>query len=274
MDNTARGYPAIIPPEVRYDKDLSPNAKLLYGELTVLCHKEGYCWASNTYFAELYGVTKVSVSRWVAALKDKGYIQIELAPRDDTSKEVYRKIRLTNNPLTKMLRGVNKNDNTPQQNCYGGLTETTTPPYQNRLPPINKNDKENKERVIKQDELNLSQESNNQEEVHRPPEREIPPLPEDVLKYYMNHFNPAPSGMEKEKLAIWSEQYSPDQVKDAIDRGAEAEAMHINYIGKVLLNGGTRNGTHGQIPRRGAQRAPRQTGSDWSQVTEYRPGWQ
>jgi SOS-response transcriptional repressor LexA len=69
-------YYAIIPAEVRYDKDLPPNAKLLYGEITALCNKEGYCFASNEYFANLYGVSKRSITGWIAALEAKKYIRV------------------------------------------------------------------------------------------------------------------------------------------------------------------------------------------------------
>lgn len=43
----------MIPANVRY-ADISPSAKLLYGELTGLTEQEGFYWASNAYFAKLY----------------------------------------------------------------------------------------------------------------------------------------------------------------------------------------------------------------------------
>ena len=67
-----QSYYAVIPANVRYDDELSANAKLLYGEITCLCNKEGYCWATNGYFAKLYNVSKVTVSRWITQLKEKG----------------------------------------------------------------------------------------------------------------------------------------------------------------------------------------------------------
>lgn len=87
MTDNKKSYYAIIPANVRYDESLPPNAKLLYGEITALCNAEGYCWASNKYFADLYGVSIVSIKRWIKVLIDNGYITSRLIYKDG-SKEI------------------------------------------------------------------------------------------------------------------------------------------------------------------------------------------
>jgi hypothetical protein len=74
---TTPSFYAIIPAHVRYSKDLEPNAKLLYGEITALCSVEGYCWASNDYFAELFDVEDRTITNWLKSLKDNGFIFVE-----------------------------------------------------------------------------------------------------------------------------------------------------------------------------------------------------
>lgn len=77
MENKPNYY-AIIPANVRYDKELSPNAKLLYGEITALCNEKGYCWANNSYFAELYSTSDRQIQRLIKNLIEKKYISVQL----------------------------------------------------------------------------------------------------------------------------------------------------------------------------------------------------
>lgn len=85
MEENKIGYYAIIPASIRYDMELIPNAKLLYAEITALCTKEGYCWATNEYFANLYNVNEKTITRWLNDLKENGYIttSIETKRYDD-----------------------------------------------------------------------------------------------------------------------------------------------------------------------------------------------
>tara|TARA_R110002167_G_scaffold70325_1_gene198140 strand:- start:3838 stop:4491 length:654 start_codon:yes stop_codon:yes gene_type:complete len=71
---TKPNYYAIIPAEVRYSKKLTPNAKLLYAEITALSNKDNVCWASNKYFSNLYNVSTVTISRWISSLVKNNFI--------------------------------------------------------------------------------------------------------------------------------------------------------------------------------------------------------
>lgn len=71
-------YYAVIPATVRYDKELKASEKLLYGKITVLANRYGYCYAKNKYLAELYDVSTETMSRWISNLEKKGYIKTEI----------------------------------------------------------------------------------------------------------------------------------------------------------------------------------------------------
>lgn len=97
----APSYYAIIPANVRYDQNLPGKAILLYGEITALCNQKGYCWASNDYFAKLYGVNSKSIQRWIKNLEDQGYISREVFYKKGTKEIERRNIRLNTTPHLK-----------------------------------------------------------------------------------------------------------------------------------------------------------------------------
>ena len=71
-----KNYYAVIPANVRYDKRLSPLTRLIYGEITALSNEKGYCFATNAYFANLYSMSNVSISRCISELKEHNYIRV------------------------------------------------------------------------------------------------------------------------------------------------------------------------------------------------------
>ena len=91
QENNTPNYYSITPANVRYDKGLTANAKLLYGEITALCNQEGYCWASNRYFAELYDSSERTIIRWIQNLEKKGHIKIKYIYKDN-SKEIQKRL--------------------------------------------------------------------------------------------------------------------------------------------------------------------------------------
>ena len=126
-------YYAIIIANVRYDRRLKANEKLLYGEISALTQANGYCYASNEYFANLYNVTKNNVTKWIANLVAYGYITAELKYKRGTKQIEYRIIRLST--------ALPKKSITPNQKRLEGSN-------QKRVTPIIKKDEENKNRVL------------------------------------------------------------------------------------------------------------------------------
>ena len=111
-----RNYYAIIPANVRYDKNLKDKAKLLYGEITALCNEKGYCWASNRYFAELYSVSIKTISTLIKNLIDNGYIYSEIIYKDGSKEIDKRYLKLTNNPIENIVNTpMEEKVNTPME---------------------------------------------------------------------------------------------------------------------------------------------------------------
>ena len=69
-------YYGVLPAEVRYHPELNSSQKVLYTEIDALSTKKGYCFASNAYFADLYGVQKSTISAWIKGLKDAKVIKV------------------------------------------------------------------------------------------------------------------------------------------------------------------------------------------------------
>ena len=112
-------YYAIIPANVRY-ADLKPNAKLLYGEISALSNKCGFCFASNKYFAELYKVNKNTISSWLSDLKNYGFITVKIE-RDANKQIIKRCIGITkimDNPIHEKMKGNTTSINTTSNNIY------------------------------------------------------------------------------------------------------------------------------------------------------------
>lgn len=122
MDAERPGYYAIIPADVRYDDRIPANAKLLYAEISALIGAAGFCYASNQYFARIYGMSADSITRLFKKLEDNGYIKREIE-KDQTGQVVRRKIYLsvsvpqiqppdffTGTPLQKNREGTCKKD--------------------------------------------------------------------------------------------------------------------------------------------------------------------
>lgn len=122
-------YYAIIPSTVRYDENLKFAERLLYGEITALIGKEGYCFAKNNYFAKLFGVIPGTISRWISHLSRLGYIKVDVI-RNEKNEVIERRIFITDISCRKIV-----SDTYEQSSTY---------PYkQNETDPMSKKAKDN-----------------------------------------------------------------------------------------------------------------------------------
>lgn len=122
-------YYAIIPATVRYDNRLKAAEKLLYGEVTALANKCGYCYAQNRYFAKLYDVSIETISRWFSNLQKYGYIQIEIV-KNENKEIISRNIYISDLPYL-------------QKNQYPYPQKNQYPYYQENQEGIDEKIKEN-----------------------------------------------------------------------------------------------------------------------------------
>ena len=114
-------YYAIIPAEVRYSKTLTPNAKLLYAEITALCNMNGKCTASTQYFCRLYEVSRGAVQNWLKMLDDNGYIDRTVIYKQGSREIMHRYINLKDKGSVKIMT-----DNTNINITNTNLTDSNT----------------------------------------------------------------------------------------------------------------------------------------------------
>lgn len=111
-------YYAIIPSKILIDKNITPNAKLLYGIISSLTNISGRCFASDSYFAEIFSVSKVSIQNWLKELEEAGYISRNIFYKEGSKEIDHRDIILNG------LIGSQANKNTCiQENLYTGIQE-------------------------------------------------------------------------------------------------------------------------------------------------------
>ena len=120
-DDIRANYFAIIPAYIRYNKELKFGERLMYGEITALSNKEGYCYAKNKYFADLYNVSQSTISRWISHLAELNSIDVQII-RNDKKEIIERRIYIKDTPY--------------MQNCIYPYT-------QNNQYPIRKKSKDN-----------------------------------------------------------------------------------------------------------------------------------
>ena len=113
-------YYAVISAEVRY-ADITPNAKLLYAEITAFCNMNGECFASNRYFANLYGKSKTTISNWIRELKTNNFIEVSYTYKKGTKEIDKRYIKILKGGIKENNKGGIK-ENFKDNNTSNNIT--------------------------------------------------------------------------------------------------------------------------------------------------------
>jgi len=104
MGNKQSFY-AVIPHFILTDKKLSSTAKLVYGEISALANKEGYCFASNAHFAKIFGLTTRSISTSISGLVEEKHIRLENEKTGLANRRIHLLLQIptkkTSEPMTK-----------------------------------------------------------------------------------------------------------------------------------------------------------------------------
>ena len=213
-----RNYYAIIPANVRYDKNLKDKAKLLYGEITALCNEKGYCWASNRYFAELYSVSIKTISTLIKNLIDNGYIYSEIIYKDGSKEIDKRYLKLVNNPIENIV-------NTPME-------EKVNTPMEEKVKDNNT--------IINNTIINNKKEKKEKKKTKKEPtQTEIDEVvnaytSNEELKTAIIEFVKFRKGMGKGRFMT---TYAVKLLTKKLDRFANDDNTKIEIINKSILNG-------------------------------------
>lgn len=88
---------AFLPCYIMDDETLDEGAKILYARISMYSN-EGRCWASNQHFAEKQKVTTRCIQKWLAELKEAGYIEVEIDSSGfQTKRNIWLNIDFKNN---------------------------------------------------------------------------------------------------------------------------------------------------------------------------------
>lgn len=206
-------YYSILTAYVRYDRNLTDSEKLLYSEITALSNKYGYCTATNNYFAKLYDVTKVTISRRISNLKKHGYLDIEIILEDNEVKQ--RKIY----PLSQKLRGINTNDNTPINN-----SDNT---------PINRNDKDNN---TSNNNTSINTTSKNKSVLGDVIDKRTNRDYSEIISEYNKLAFGLPTQRTYEQIENWLKLHNKELIIHVMQYAHDLGKHNISYVNGILRN--------------------------------------
>lgn len=88
-NNIFQSFWSTIPTLLLEDKEIPIRAKKLYGLISSLCRKEGYCWASNKFLAEYSEIPIGTLRKYLKLLERKEWIKSEVSPEEGNQRRIF-----------------------------------------------------------------------------------------------------------------------------------------------------------------------------------------
>lgn len=137
--NHSPSYYSILTAEVRYSDKLTDFEKVLFSDITALTNKQGYCNATNKYFANVFNKSIRSITRSISKLIENQFLKCDLI-YDENHQIIERRLSVACHSVSIPMdkngeRGIDKN----------GVRGIDKNVYYNNINNIN-NIKRNKER--------------------------------------------------------------------------------------------------------------------------------
>lgn len=134
MENI-QSYYMVIPAPI-WSAEITAKAMILYGHVSVLAKKEGYCFADNKYFEKVMKISTSTVQRCFQELESKNLISRELIYKENSKEVETRKIYIfehtpiiknEHRPIPKTEHGsilkTDQDNNTRINNTRSNLTQ-------------------------------------------------------------------------------------------------------------------------------------------------------
>jgi len=87
-----QSFYSVIPTLLLEDEKIPLRAKKLYGLISNLCKKEGYCWASNKFLSEQSKIPIGTMRKHLKLLEKKDWIKSEVEPEEGNKRKIFLKL--------------------------------------------------------------------------------------------------------------------------------------------------------------------------------------
>lgn len=127
-DNVIPSFYFVIPSFIGFDTELTLYDVFLYGIISSLCNTFGFCYATNSYLAQLRKVDERTVKRSIAHLQEKKYIYSEIDILGGNKRKIYLSYPSDKNVPTPSDKNVPSNAFNNKYNINNLYNKTDLPP--------------------------------------------------------------------------------------------------------------------------------------------------